>query len=166
MPIFLVALLLPYSAGAPASDAIIDDLYPEDRIGQECWTAGGCKDDGATTCDWCGAQQYCCRSDWRYSRGDNCYSADFDEAMNGHHHCVALAPASNTPTDSADPWSWISSAVALKRGVLIGFGDGAEIEIEECLFEGPEEIVDQFKQAIDHFAEGTIGSVIAGLREI
>jgi len=156
----LISLLLSSAAAAPASEAL--ELHSnEDRAGQECWTAGGCQDDGATACDWCGgAQQFCCRSDWRYSRGDNCYAVDYDDGMRGHHQCVL--PSSN----SSDAPSHAADVLALAKGILLGFGDEAEIDLQHCLIDGPEDIFDGFQDAIDEFGEGSVRSVINGLSDV
>merc|ERR1719231_124956 len=162
-PLSLISLLLSSTAAAaPALEALVDELYSEeDRVGQECWTAGGCQDNGATACDWCGGtHQFCCRSDWRYSRSDNCYAVDYDDGMRGHHQCVL--PSS----DSSDAASHAADVLALAKGILIGFGEEAEIELEHCLIEGPEEIFDKFQDAIDSFRERSVRSVIEGLSDV
>merc|ERR1712217_529922 len=66
---------------------------PTDNFNQECWSVGGCRDDGAAVCEWCGehggVSMYCCRQDWPYPPGHNCYNADF--GTYGMHRCVTAA---------------------------------------------------------------------------
>merc|ERR1711920_1127444 len=74
---------------------------PTDNLHQECWTTGGCRDDGAAVCEWCGehggVSMYCCRQDWPYSPGHNCYNAGFG-THKGHHVCVTPASVDPPPT--------------------------------------------------------------------
>merc|ERR1711920_50155 len=80
---------------------------PTDNFNQECWSVGGCRDDGAAVCEWCGehggVSMYCCRQDWPYSLGHNCYNADF--GTHGAHRCVTPASVNPppSPTPRADP---------------------------------------------------------------
>merc|ERR1711879_518218 len=78
---------------------------PTDNLHQECWDAGGCRNDGAAVCEWCvehgGVSMYCCRQDWPYSRGHSCYNAGFG-THKGHHVCVTPAP-SLAPTPAPTP---------------------------------------------------------------
>jgi len=161
-PLSLISLLLSSAAAAaPALEALVDELYSEeDRVGQECWTAGGCQDNGATACDWCGGtHQFCCRSDWQYNRGDNCYAVDYDDGMRGHHQCVLPSSTSSVTLSLA------ADVLALAKGILIGFGEETEIDLESCLIEGPEDIFDGFQDAVDKFREGSVSSVINGLSD-
>eukprot|EP00931_Biecheleriopsis_adriatica_P060391 TRINITY_DN3626_c1_g1_i3.p1 TRINITY_DN3626_c1_g1~~TRINITY_DN3626_c1_g1_i3.p1 ORF type:complete len:1029 (+),score=110.24 TRINITY_DN3626_c1_g1_i3:286-3372(+) len=71
------------------------------RLHQECWNQGGCKDDGAKICDWCGrhggSAMYCCRQDWsqNYHEGHNCHDAIFSSGGANQHTC---SPNSATTT--------------------------------------------------------------------
>merc|ERR1712087_79974 len=73
---------------------------PTDNFNQECWSVGGCRDDGAAVCDWCGehggVSMYCCRQDWPYSLGHNCYNAGF--GTHGMHRCVTPASVNAPPS--------------------------------------------------------------------
>ena len=62
-----------------------------DNYHQECWTAGGCTDNGASVCAWCGVheeeEQYCCEGSQDYGNGHACENSIF--SMNGAgHQCV------------------------------------------------------------------------------
>merc|ERR1712048_709129 len=77
-----------------------------DNLHQECWSVGGCRDDGAAVCEWCGehggVSMYCCRQDWPYSPGHNCYNAGFG-THKGYHHCVTPASVDPPPTPAPTP---------------------------------------------------------------
>jgi len=78
---------------------------PADRYHEECWIAGGCSDDGAGLCSWCGTHSgsamYCCRRDWTYEAGHHCHGADFGPA--GDHRCVVEAEEPLPPSPSPLP---------------------------------------------------------------
>merc|ERR1712190_59717 len=62
-----------------------------DNYHMECWISGGCTDDGASACSWCGRHSgqamYCCNQGWTYARGHACFHGDF--VGNARHHiCV------------------------------------------------------------------------------
>merc|ERR1712232_334264 len=71
-----------------------------DRLHKECWTVGGCRDDGADICGWCGSHDgshmYCCRRDWTYAQEHNCHGANF--AAENKHSCATVQAAHSTPT--------------------------------------------------------------------
>jgi len=64
-----------------------------DNFHKECWTAFSCQDDGDSVCDACGQHNeqdmFCCRKDWTYEKGHNCYAADFSSEL--EHTCVTPA---------------------------------------------------------------------------
>merc|ERR1712054_260518 len=73
----------------------------------------------------------------------------------------------NVPSSEArNAKSRAADVLALTQGILIGFGEEANIDLEQCLIEGPEDIFYEFKSAIDHFEEGSVSSVIIGLSGI
>merc|ERR1712232_1447027 len=75
------------------------------RLHRECWTDGGCRDDGAGICNWCGTHDgsamYCCRESWsdRYTEGHNCHGAIFSEDENSHT-CVLPSTGNSTSTST------------------------------------------------------------------
>merc|ERR1712187_708328 len=76
-----------------------------DNLHQECWTVGGCRDDGAAVCEWCGEHggvpMYCCRQDWPYSPGHKCYNAGFGN--HAGHQCVTPASVDTPPIPAPSP---------------------------------------------------------------
>jgi len=76
----------------------------EDRFHEECWTAGGCTDDGAAVCPWCGTHEgehmRCCRRDWTYATGHPCFEVRFSDVSN-QHRCVSQATQSMAKVEVA-----------------------------------------------------------------
>merc|ERR1711879_1017881 len=90
---------------------------PTDNLHQECWDAGGCRNDGAAVCEWCGehggVSMYCCRQDWPYSPGHKCYNAGF--GTHEGHHCVTPASVDTPPTPAPSPAPTPVPAPALRK---------------------------------------------------
>jgi len=89
---------------------------PTGRLHEECWNAGGCKDDGASVCSWCGKHDgqtmYCCRRGWLYGPEKKCHNADFAQADG--HRCVAVASTSSTTT----PATMASTSMTTSTGTV------------------------------------------------
>jgi len=85
---------------------------PKDGHHQECWTAGGCKDNGKNFCPWCGqhngALMYCCGKGTTYSKTHACSGATFNQKL-ATHHCVAPG---KTSTASTKAYKWLDLSKA------------------------------------------------------
>jgi hypothetical protein len=66
-----------------------------DQYHEECWTAFGCKDDGATACSACmlhdGKEMYCCNKHTTYADSHACKNSVF--ANHVYHQCVTEGEA-------------------------------------------------------------------------
>merc|ERR1719198_1760742 len=67
-----------------------DNCGPVDRLGEECWTVGGCVDDSGETCGYCGTHEgqsmICCRDGWSENHAA-CNGVDYT-SDGDYHQCV------------------------------------------------------------------------------
>merc|ERR1712060_336954 len=108
----------PASVDPPPTPALTPAPSSTDKLHQECWAVGGCRDDGAAVCEWCGehggVSMYCCRQDWPYSPGHTCYNAGFGTQM-WPHVCVTPASVDPPPTPAPSPVLTTTQTPALRK---------------------------------------------------
>jgi len=101
---------------------------PKDGLHQECWTAGGCKDDGKTICGWCGQQKdqlmYCCKNQ-EYAKGHACHQSKFSSTVTGHQ-CVVPSEASQ----ASQVYKWLDVSKAKTKQSTSAHGGVASRAID------------------------------------